>query len=123
MGRKYKLTQRIANDVGAVWAALPAALEDAGIKVLESDKDTLEIRGKKAKVSTASVGTAAMGGGSFQKAPIAKTFGEKITAQLSQVEGGCELTVESRLRFGLVDWGENRKNVENIQASLRSHLP
>ncbi len=123
MGRKYEQTQRVTSDVGAVWVALPAALEDAGIKILESNKDILEIRGKKKKVSTAQVSTASMGGGSFQTAPVAKTFGEKITAQLADVDGGCVVTVESRLRFGLIDWGENRKNVDNILAALRSHLP
>ena len=122
MGRRFESTVRLEAVSSRVWEALPAAFEAAGIEVLDADAATLELRGKKKEVSTAEMSGALLGGGSSSRISAAKTFGEKVTATVADEASGSSVTVERRLRFGLIDWGENKKNVENILGALRSKV-
>ncbi len=119
MGRKYESSQRFAVPVADLWSSVPDVLDEAGFEILEVDDSTHTIRGKKRKdaISTAEVHI----GVGRSTAPAAKTFGERLHLTLTETASGCEVWVESRLRFGLVDWGENRKNVERVLAGLRQH--
>ena len=47
------------------------------------------------------------------------TWGERITVtSATNPGGGTQVIVESRLSFGLVDWGRNRRNVDEILDAL-----
>jgi hypothetical protein len=52
------------------------------------------------------------------------TYGENLTITAVPTEGGAtSLTVESKLKFGLFDWGNNRKNIDRVLALLARALP
>lgn len=42
------------------------------------------------------------------------TWGENLTAHLRPLPTGVEVTLSSALKFGLVDWGKNRQNIETL---------
>ena len=42
------------------------------------------------------------------------TWGENLAAHLRPLPTGVEVTLSSALKFGLVDWGKNRQNVESL---------
>jgi hypothetical protein len=42
------------------------------------------------------------------------TWGENLSAYLRPVSSGVEVTLSSALKFGLVDWGRNRQNIEAL---------
>lgn len=51
------------------------------------------------------------------------TWGERITViTATDPGGGTQVIAESRLTFGLVDWGHNRANVESILGGLDTTL-
>lgn len=122
MGRKHSATKRFPHGIDEVWGALPSALEEAGMEIRETDDATRTILAKKAKVATASISAASLGGSPHQRVEAAKTFGERIRVEVEASGDGTEVSVESKLRFGLIDWGENQRNVARILATLRAGL-
>jgi hypothetical protein len=93
--------------------------------VTESDDDARALHGRKRKgkgdIATGNV--AVPGSGVGRTAPARKTFGEKLA--VSVAEGSNErgsVSIESRLVFGLIDWGENKKNVDRFFDLLRTRL-
>jgi hypothetical protein len=51
------------------------------------------------------------------------TWGERIhVVTATNPGGGTQVVVESRLAFGLLDWGRNRENVQAILAALDGAL-
>jgi hypothetical protein len=42
------------------------------------------------------------------------TWGENLTAHLRPLPTGVEVNLSSALKFGLVDWGKNRQNIETL---------
>ena len=42
------------------------------------------------------------------------TWGENLAAHLRPLPTGVEVTLSSALKFGLVDWGKNRQNIETL---------
>lgn len=42
------------------------------------------------------------------------TWGENLDARLRPLPPGVEVTLSSALKFGLVDWGKNRQNIETL---------
>lgn len=53
----------------------------------------------------------------------AASWGEKITVQVWAVdEATSAFTVESKLSFGLVDWGKHKKNIAKVTAAVQAQL-
>ena len=51
------------------------------------------------------------------------TWGERIQiVTATNPGGGTQVVVESRLTFGLIDWGRNQSNVDEILAALDERL-
>ncbi len=51
------------------------------------------------------------------------SWGERIhVVTATYPGGGTQVAVESKLVFGFVDWGRNRRNVESVLASLDQTL-
>ena len=50
------------------------------------------------------------------------SWGERIVANVSSGDSGTSVRVESKLKFGLVDWGRNKKNVEGILDTVASQV-
>lgn len=46
------------------------------------------------------------------------TWGENLRVTLRPTAGGIEVDVQSALKFGLVDWGRNRRNIERLFGSI-----
>jgi hypothetical protein len=42
------------------------------------------------------------------------TWGENLTVHLRPAPAGVEVTVASSLKFGLVDWGKNQQNINDL---------
>jgi hypothetical protein len=42
------------------------------------------------------------------------TWGENLDVNLRPAASGVEVTIHSSLKFGLVDWGRNRENIEKL---------
>lgn len=127
MGRKSARTVTYQTSSDGLWDLLPMALDEAGIDVTEVDEPNMTMRGKKRK-DQIGVGHVSVSGAYRTAAPARKTFGEKIVAQVARPSSPsdgparCEVMIESRLRFGLIDWGENKKNVTRIHHNLREAM-
>ena len=98
MGRAYTATRSYSADPGAVVGHMPAAFESIDSQVESSDAASGTTKGSK--------------GVRFL------SCGERVSAQVSPADGGSTVTVESKLKFGLIDWGNNKRNVEGVLASL-----
>lgn len=49
----------------------------------------------------------------------AKSWGERLTIHMATFPGGgTQVIAESKLVFGLVDWGRNQSNIEEIYDSM-----
>ncbi len=43
------------------------------------------------------------------------SWGEKVSVNVGQVtEGSIQVDIQSKLKFGLVDWGKNKKNLNKL---------
>jgi len=52
------------------------------------------------------------------------SWGENVALTLRTMpEGGIWIAVQSSLKFGLIDWGKNRRNVEKIISTMMSLAP
>lgn len=118
MGRKYAGEYTLGHGSGAVWAALPAALADCGFEITESSDTELVLHAKK-RLKNVSDKSVPMGD---RRTTAKATWGEKLDASVHDEGGGSRVRLESRLVFGLIDWGENRRNVEGIRAALDVRL-
>ena len=103
MASSYQATFQVAGHPQAVEQAVYHALVAAGL-------------------------TSVHGGGGvvYGSVPISWTsWGENVTAVVGFGPAGALVTVESRcaLPTQLVDWGKNRKNVEQIVQHLRALVP
>ncbi len=114
MGRTYSGTYTTDHHPDVVWAALPDVLADCGFEIKESSDTDRTLRAKKSmkNVTAKSVG---------RKSAHA-TFGEKLEVSVAAAGDRTHVELESRLVFGLIDWGENRKNIEAIRAELDTAL-
>lgn len=126
MGRKFANTYVMSQGVDAVWAALPDTLEACGFDVKSADDSQRALQAKKhmRNVTNKMVSLDGISDhtNTRARAPMKATWGEKLHASVSGDGARCELWLESRLVFGLIDWGENRKNVETIHAELEARL-
>jgi hypothetical protein len=50
------------------------------------------------------------------------TWGENLTAHLRPLPTGVEVTLSSALKFGLVDWGKNKRNIDKLFARIEQVL-
>lgn len=126
MGRKFGNTYVMNQGADAVWAALPEAVEACGFDVKAADDQQRSLQAKKhmRNVTNKMVSVQGLTDNSIARtrAPMKATWGEKLEASVSGEGDGARLWLESRLVFGLIDWGENRKNVETIHAELEARL-
>jgi len=90
-------------DYQLVFASACEALPAAGFRVLSADPATGVIQ------ATSDLSAA--------------SWGENLAVQLGSAQAG-ETTVifHSNLKFGLVDWGKNKRNVNRIRDELRRRL-
>ena len=51
------------------------------------------------------------------------TWGEDLAVFLRPVPTGVEVTVSSSLKFGLIDWGQNRRNINMLFGLVAEALP
>jgi hypothetical protein len=51
------------------------------------------------------------------------TWGEDLAALLRPVPTGVEVTLSSSLKFGPIDWGQNRRNVNTLFRLISKALP
>jgi len=88
----------------AVFAAAVRALSAPGFRVLGADATTGVVHGE----LTMSLWS----------------WGENLRVQVWQTdpESPSSVRISSWLKFGLVDWGRNRRNVERLQAAMASIL-
>jgi hypothetical protein len=92
-----------ASDYRAVFDAVCAATVAEGMSVSSADPGT--------GVITISSSVSAM------------SWGENGVIKVSQQEGGTTVVnIHSSLKFGLVDWGRNRRNIERLLARVESVL-
>lgn len=123
MGRRYESTQQLDVPVDAVWGALASVVDAAGFRVTESDDDARTLRGRKRKGEIATGLVPVPGSGIGRTGPARKTFGEKLAVFVTEGSNGrASVSVESRLVFGLIDYGENKKNVDRLFSLLRTEL-
>lgn len=123
MGRKYESTQQLDGSVDAVWGTLAAVIDAAGFRVTETDDDTRTVRARKRKGEIATGLVPVPGGGIGRTGSARKTFGEKLAVFVTEGSNGrASVSVESRLVFGLIDYGENKKNVDLLFNLLRTEL-
>ena len=121
MGRIYRHQARYSNSTDEIWEHLQPALAASLLTIKEVDEENRTVRAKKrfGDVTTGKVGLGYQPG-------HAKTFGEKVFVEVEEANGGTRVSIESKLVFGLFDWGENRKNcfrlAEAISASLAGEL-
>lgn len=102
MWRKYSSTETFSADAGVLCDHLMSAFEDADIFVVDRDDQAHTVDG------SASAGM--------------RSWGEKIVAKVTETETGSLVSIESKLKFGLLDWGKNQKNVEAIFEALKSQV-
>lgn len=50
------------------------------------------------------------------------TWGENLDVRLRPVPSGTEVTINSALKFGLVDWGKNQQNIDTLFVRIGSAL-
>lgn len=114
MGRKYAGQFRMNQGVDEVWQTLPAALAECGFDVKASSDDERSLSAKKnmKNVTTKNLG----------RRGAKATWGEKLEASVTEDGDVTWLSLESRLVFGLIDWGENQRNVVNVHAELVRQL-
>lgn len=90
-------------DVARLFQAFIDAIAAAGMSVTVADARTGLIQG------SSSIGLA--------------SWGENIQVVVGAAgPGRSRATVTSSLRFGLVDWGKNRRNVDVIEGAVRAAL-
>ncbi|MDP3972048.1 MAG: hypothetical protein Q8P61_03950 [Candidatus Nanopelagicales bacterium] len=90
-------------DYGIVFAAVGETLPAVGFRVVSADPATGVIHGT-TELSPAS-------------------WGENLTIQLGSAQPAeTTVVIHSNLKFGLVDWGKNKRNVAKIQEELRRRL-
>ncbi|MEQ8716692.1 MAG: hypothetical protein RIE08_03710 [Acidimicrobiales bacterium] len=123
MGRKYESTQQFDASPDSVWEALGPVVDAAGFRVTDSDDDARTLHGRKRKGDIATGNVIVPGGRIGRTAPARKTFGEKLAVSVGAGSNGrTSVNVESRLVFGLIDWGENKKNVDRVFGLLGTRL-
>ncbi|MFN3215935.1 MAG: hypothetical protein ACE367_05535 [Acidimicrobiales bacterium] len=114
MGRKFSGTYMTNRHAAEVWEVLPDVLADCGFAIEESSDADLTLRAKKS-MKNATIKSAG-------RRSARATWGEKLEASVTADGDHTRVELESRLVFGLVDWGENRKNVEAIRSGLDAVL-
>ncbi len=118
MGRKYGDVYVTRMDVDAVWAALPGAVQACGFEVTSSSESERTLSAKKRMRNSS---TKQLGPANASRSAHA-TFGEKLEASVGSDGTRSRVVLESRLIFGLIDWGENQRNVSNIRRELDARL-
>ena len=99
MATSRSAARTYAGDYAAVFDAVCRAAPEAGLKPATADPATGVIT-LSSSVSLAS-------------------WGENITIQVGQVQPGTiQVTIRSGLKFGLVDWGRNDKNLAALFARI-----
>lgn len=93
----------IPFDYQLVFARVCEALPAAGFRVLGADPATGVVQ------ATSDLSAA--------------SWGENLTVQLGSArDGETTVVIHSNLKFGLVDWGKNKRNVTRIRNELRQRL-
>jgi hypothetical protein len=115
MGRRYRDSFVTPHGPDVVWEVLPAVIAACGFELQASSRTGGTVRAKKsmrnATVRRVGRHTAAR-----------TTFGEILRVAVRRDDAQTFVDLESRLVFGLIDWGENRRNVENLRAALAEAL-
>lgn len=100
---RYKESRTYAADPAAIADLIPVAFAAVGAELAPTEEsEPMVYRGSR------SAGWV--------------SWGERVTAIIAESEEGSTVTIVSRLKVGLLDWGQNRRNVEGIFASLSSDL-
>lgn len=110
VGRRYEDQRTYTASVEELWDRLPGALEAAGFRITSTDEATRTVNARKRRDAIATGAVGAPVGDAVARGEARKTFGELMTVTLRPWDAGCTVWMESKLRFGLIDWGENRKN-------------
>ena len=102
MARRATGRRVYAQDRSEVRAAVEEVVGALGMRLEESDGEW-EVRARQ---------------------PVSfMTWGERIQViTATNPGGGTQVVAESRLSFGLVDWGRNQRNVDDILARLDERL-
>jgi hypothetical protein len=101
-------SQVFAGEYQVVFDAVCRAAQAGGMKVLSADPATGAI--------------------SLSTSMSMTTWGENLSVQVGQLQpGSIQVTVRSSLKFGLVDWGKNEKNLKamffRIEQALAAPAP
>ena len=103
MATSSEATHQFAHDYSTVFDATVAAVQTSGMTVKSADPTSGMI-----------IGSASMGMASW---------GEDLTLRLWQDhDGQTSVQASSSLKFGLVDWGKNKKNIDKLFAAIQSHV-
>lgn len=114
MGRKYSGSKVYDRSPDEVWAVISGVAAQAAFKETASDATAMTFRAKK---SLKDVDVASLGRRSAQK-----TWGENLEVQVRADGERTRVDAESKLKFGLIDWGANRDNVERFLGALDAEL-
>lgn len=103
MPRRAERTVDLPQPPGAVFEALGRVLAGQGARITQSDPAAGRIVAKT----------------SFTMA----SYGETIVMTVApNAPGGTRLTIRSTLKWGLVDWGKNRRNLDKLVDGLTALL-
>jgi hypothetical protein len=103
MPRKAERTVDLPQPPAAVFEALGRVLTSQGARIAQSDADAGRIVAKT----------------SFTMASYGETIVLTVTPNTA---GGTRLTMRSTLKWGLVDWGKNRRNLDRFIDGLTALL-
>ena len=99
MATSAAATRVYAQDYSLVFDAVCRAIPDARMKFLSADP-----------------ATGAISAGSSVSM---STWGERVDIHVGQsAPGQVQVSIRSGLKFGLMDWGKNQKNVDRLLASI-----
>ncbi len=103
MGMSAERELEFEVDAGRLFQAFTTVIPAAGMSITAADVQTGLIQGG------SSIGMA--------------SWGENIQVLVAGVgPGRSRAKVMSSLKFGLVDWGKNRKNLDTIEGAVRAAL-